>query len=209
MSAVRESGAAHIASVAESASSAASASFGRSTKKHQKVPSSTKKRKWSPKVKSSKAKKAKKSPPFVMSVDDPFEVHVSPTRVSFCVRGKPMPQQRDRFGWNGTRYNPSKPSQEAFAKVVHEFFQRHGEVFHFANATIDVKAFFFFPTPNNKASIKNTADVDNLCKFLLDCLNGVLYNDDGQVIRLVAEKSFGDDRGGNGYTIVSISACSE
>jgi Holliday junction resolvase RusA-like endonuclease len=58
-------------------------------------------------------------------------------------------------------------------------------------------------------SIKNTADVDNLCKFLLDCLNGVLYNDDGQVIRLVAEKSFGDDRGGNGYTIVSISACSE
>jgi Holliday junction resolvase RusA-like endonuclease len=51
--------------------------------------------------------------------------------------------------------------------------------------------------------------VDNLCKFLLDCLNGVLYNDDGQVIRLVAEKSFGNDRGGNGYTIVSISACSE
>ena len=52
--------------------------------------------------------------------------------------------------------------------------------------------------------------MDNLCKFLLDCLNGVLYNDDGQVIRLVAEKSFGDDRGGNGYTIiVSISACSE
>jgi hypothetical protein len=37
--------------------------------------------------------------------------------------------------------------------------------------------------------------VDNLCKFLLDCLNGVLYNDDGQVIRLVAEKSFGNDRG--------------
>jgi hypothetical protein len=126
MSAIPESGAAHIASVAESASSAASASFGCSTKKHQKVPSSTKKWKWSPKVKSSKAKKAKKSPPFVISVDDPFEVHhVSPTRVSFCVRGKP-PQQRDRFGWNGTRYNPSKPSQEAFANVVHEFFQCHG-----------------------------------------------------------------------------------
>jgi hypothetical protein len=39
-----------------------------------------------------------------------------------------MPQQRDRFGWNG----------KAFAKVVHEFFQRHGEVFHFANATKQV-----------------------------------------------------------------------
>jgi Holliday junction resolvase RusA-like endonuclease len=118
---------------------------------------------------------------------------------------RPMPQQCDQFSWNGTRYNPSKPSQEAFAKVVHEFFQLHSEVFHFVNATIDVKAFFFFPTPNNKASIKNTADVDNLCKFLLDCLN----NDDGQVIRLVAEKSFGNDRGGNGYTIVSILACPE
>jgi hypothetical protein len=52
--------------------------------------------------------------------------------------------RRDRFGWNGTQYYPSKPSQEAFAKVVHEFFQHHSEVFHFANATIDVKAFSFF-----------------------------------------------------------------
>jgi hypothetical protein len=103
-------------------------------------------------VKSSKAKKAKKSPLFVMSVDNLFKV--SPTRVSFCVHGKPMPQQRDRFGWNGTRYNPSKPSQEAFAKVVNEFFQCHGEVFHFANATIDVKDFFFFPTLNNKSRIQ-------------------------------------------------------
>ncbi len=82
-------------------------------------------------------------------------------------------------------------------------------MFHFANATIDVEAFFFFPTPNSKGSIKNTADVDNLCKFILDCRNGVLYNDDGQVIRIVAEKSFGNDRCGNGYTTVSISACSE
>jgi Holliday junction resolvase RusA-like endonuclease len=161
----------------------------------------------SPKVKSSKAKKAKKSLPFAMSVDDPFEV--SPTRVSFCVSGKPMPQQHDQLGWNRTRYNPCKLSQEAFAKVVHEFFQCHGEVFHFANATIDVKAFFFFPTPNNKGSIKNTANVDNLCKFLLDCLDSVLSNDDGQVIQLVAEKSFGDDCKENGYTSVSISACSE
>jgi Holliday junction resolvase RusA-like endonuclease len=142
-----------------------------------------------------------------MSVDNPFEV--GPTIVSFYVCGNPMPQQRDQFGWNGTQYNPSNPSQEAFAKVVHEFFQHDGEVFHFANETILVKAFFFFPTPNNKGIIKNRANVDNLCKFLLDCFNGVLYNDDGQVIRLLAEKSFGDDRDENGYTSVSISACSE
>jgi hypothetical protein len=80
MSAIPESGAAHIASVVESASLAASVSFDHSTKKHQKVLSLTKKRKWSP-----KAKKAKKSPLFVMSVDDPFEV--SPIRISFCVHG--------------------------------------------------------------------------------------------------------------------------
>ena len=116
-------------------------SIGCSTNKHQKVPSLTKKWKWIPNVKSAQAKKAKKSQLFVMSVDDPFEV--GPAIVSFCVCGKPMPQQCDQFGWNGTQYNPSKPSQQAFAKVVHEVFQHHCDVLHFANATINVSLFFF------------------------------------------------------------------
>jgi Holliday junction resolvase RusA-like endonuclease len=69
------------------------------------------------------------------------------------------------------------------------------------------KPFSFFQLRITKRVSRIQPMWTNLCKFLLDCLNGVLYNDDGQVIRLVAEKSFGDDRGGNGYTIVSISAC--
>lgn len=154
------------------------------------------------KGKSAKAKKPKKPSVFVVAVDDPFEA--SRTRVSFCVRGKPLPQQRDRFGYNGNRYNPSKPLQEAFAKAVREFFLSQGGVPHFGNTLIGVTASFYLPTPKNQGSIKNTADVDNLCKFILDSLNGILYNDDGQVVRLVAEKSFCDNRGGNGYTCVTI-----
>ena len=46
--------------------------------------------------------------------------------------------------------------------------------------------------------------MNNLCNFLLNCLNGVLCNDDGQVIRLVAEKSFGNDCHENGVASVSI-----
>ena len=87
---------------------------------------------------------------------------------------------------------------------MHELFHSGSEVSHFGNATINVYALFSFPTPKNKGSIKNMADIDNLCKFLLDSLNGVLYNNDRQVIRLVAEKSFCDDHSGNGYTSVSI-----
>jgi Holliday junction resolvase RusA-like endonuclease len=41
-------------------------------------------------------------------------------------------------------------------------------------------------------------DIDNLCKLVLDALNGVAYNDDGQVCVLLAEKRYigPDDQAG-------------
>jgi hypothetical protein len=51
-------------------------------------------------------------PKFESSHNDPFES--TPTRVSFIVRGKPLPQYRDKPGWNFTRYNPSKTNQKNF-----------------------------------------------------------------------------------------------
>ena len=53
-------------------------------------------------------------PKFESSHNDPFES--TPTRVSFIVRGKPLPQYRDKPGWNFTRYNPSKTNQKNFVK---------------------------------------------------------------------------------------------
>eukprot|EP00543_Licmophora_paradoxa_P006569 CAMPEP_0202455834 /NCGR_PEP_ID=MMETSP1360-20130828/13268_1 /ASSEMBLY_ACC=CAM_ASM_000848 /TAXON_ID=515479 /ORGANISM="Licmophora paradoxa, Strain CCMP2313" /LENGTH=60 /DNA_ID=CAMNT_0049075513 /DNA_START=266 /DNA_END=448 /DNA_ORIENTATION=- len=47
-------------------------------------------------------------------------------------------------------------------------------------------------------------DVDNLAKFVLDSLNGVLYHDDRQVVELIAIKRYDNDDMCRGKTIVKI-----
>lgn len=160
------------------------------------------------KKRTNKAKKPKKPPQFAISEQDPFEI--CDDAITFCIRGKPLPQSRDRMGWNGTRYNPSKRSQNGFGNVVMEACRTRasndvlvsGTLF--GDCKVEATVSFFFPTPKTTGKLQNTADIDNLLKFVFDALNGVLYNDDGQVVRVVAEKSFCGARGGNGYTCVTI-----
>ena len=144
-------------------------------------------------------------PKFESSHNDPFES--TPTRVSFIVRGKPLPQYRDKPGWNFTRYNPSKTNQKKFCQVAAELCPMIiGRVPTVgSDATVKVTAHFRFTLPK-MGLLKNTADIDNLSKFLLDACNKTFYGDDGQVVSLVADKAFDGSYGGAGYTIVTIEA---
>jgi Holliday junction resolvase RusA-like endonuclease len=47
-------------------------------------------------------------------------------------------------------------------------------------------------------------DVDNLSKFVLDALNGVLYKDDDQVVRLTATKVLHTEPSNTGKTVVTF-----
>jgi Holliday junction resolvase RusA-like endonuclease len=49
-------------------------------------------------------------------------------------------------------------------------------------------------------------DVDNLLKFVMDALNGVLYKDDAQVVKTVAYKLLDTERPCDGRTIVRFKA---
>jgi Holliday junction resolvase RusA-like endonuclease len=151
-----------------------------------------------------KKKKAKKSPPFQFDTRDPFAA--TGTSTTFCVRGKPLPQSRDRQGWNLTRYNPSKRLQNEFCQVASDLCQSHiGSVPSLGKeALVKVKVEFRFPSPKT-GLLKNTADIDNMCKFVLDALNTTFYGDDGQVSILLSDKAYDDGYGGNGYTMVTIS----
>jgi Holliday junction resolvase RusA-like endonuclease len=134
---------------------------------------------------------------------DPF--NASRTSVEFVVRGKPRPQYRDKPGWNFTRYNPSKTLQTQFCCIAVEQCLNHaGSVPNFgADARIKIEIHFRFPSPKT-GQIKNTADIDNLCKFILDACNETFYGDDGQVVCLYADKEYDDEYGGEGYTKVKI-----
>ena len=47
-------------------------------------------------------------------------------------------------------------------------------------------------------------DLDNLLKFIIDSMNGVIYHDDCQVVLLIANKVWADDVNSNGSTTVRV-----
>lgn len=155
--------------------------------------------------KKQKTNDKEEKPKFESSHNDPFES--TPTRVCFIIRGKPLPQYRDKPGWNFTRYNPSKKGQKNFRQVAAELCRSNIGRVPTVGCKVHVKVtcHFCFPFPR-KGLLKNTADIDNLSKFVLDACNKTFYGDDRHVVSLVADKAFDGSYGSAGYTIVTIEA---
>lgn len=111
----------------------------------------------------------------------------------FEIAGRPLSKRRPGQSKSGHRYNPNAKHEKDFRNALSwgtrnqlEGFTRHGEdvllvcsiTFHFKQASYkDVRR-----------QLRNSADVDNLCKFVLDAVKGVLYVDDKQVIEVNAKK---------------------
>jgi Holliday junction resolvase RusA-like endonuclease len=68
---------------------------------------------------------------------------------------------------------------------------------------MDIDITFFFPVPKNTPRARTSEmlsnilrpmkrpDIDNCQKLILDIMNGVVYEDDAQVVKLSAEKRYG------------------
>jgi hypothetical protein len=117
-------------------------------------------------------------------------------------------------------YNPSKADQvlfrEAFRLAVHHSEAIHGEqplrcidadsAVHADSVSVfAVTLHFLFPRPHShfhrgtddlKADaprhVGNVPDIDNLVKFVLDAINGLVFKDDKQVVELHSEKRYTD-----------------
>ena len=119
------------------------------------------------------------------------------------VPGKPEPMPRPRF-WQHV-VNTARPQQKAFAAVVKDQIvqARDGVVFG-RKDLLHVEICFFMRRPNTdfRGAIRGEGrlksnlshflvikpDIDNLSKFVLDALRGVLYVDDDQIVKLTAYK---------------------
>ncbi len=131
--------------------------------------------------------------------------------ITFSVPGDPVPQPRPRVSTAGgfaRAYVPKDHPIHAYRQAVAQAAKAagcepHGEP---VNVVID----FVFARPKSHlrksglragAPVLPRADLDNCAKGVLDSLNGVAWDDDSQVSRLVLEKSYGTE----GRTTVRIS----
>lgn len=142
----------------------------------------------------------------------------------FEVLGKPQTQPRPRFNRaTGRAYKARRAtaSEKAFQEAVKKFHRRtnftalpadsdvvlHLE-FHLARPKSHYQGNKFGNPlkPNATRLARMGGDLDNFVKFTMDALNGIIYQDDKQVIALHAKKVIADE--GIAKTVVkAISDC--
>jgi Holliday junction resolvase RusA-like endonuclease len=123
--------------------------------------------------------------------------------LTFTVPGEPVPQPRPRVSTRGgfaRAYVPAKHPVHAYRDAIAAAARAAGAGVH--GEPVSVVIDFVWERPKShmrKSGIKPDApvlprpDLDNTTKAVLDSLNGVAWEDDSQVQRLVVEKSYGPE----------------
>lgn len=99
--------------------------------------------------------------------------------VSFTVPGKPQGKQRPRLGKGGRVYTPSATKRYEHMVAWAALGARPREWSKQGRFVVEVTMYF--------ADLRRR-DVDNVLKGILDGMNGVLYEDDSQVVAASAIK---------------------
>lgn len=126
------------------------------------------------------------------------------TPLTVHVVGPPVPKARPRVttvGGFARAYTPKTTAD--FEKRVAEECRRQLRLNRPLSGPVEVTMRFVLPVPTSwpkwkqQAAIVNdivptgTPDLDNLEKSVKDGMNGVVYEDDGQIVRQSAEKRYG------------------
>ena len=136
--------------------------------------------------------------------------------LQWSVEGKPIPQKRHRHTYAGRVYDPCTEAKRVFLQSTRQVCPLSTPL----AGPLNVEMLFEFPRPKShvrkggllRASAPTqhtqTPDIDNLAKFVMDALNGACFEDDKQVVRLVARKRWAPP-GKPGRTVVSICATAD
>lgn len=122
--------------------------------------------------------------------------------ISLKIPGKPIAKKRPRFARRGNfvkTYNDQETEEGLF--LFHVRGQWKGEP---KPGAIMLQLTFVMPIPKgvsgkkrllmNDGAIRHTKkpDLDNMIKFVKDCLNGEAWHDDSQVCFIIADKRYGE-----------------
>jgi len=128
-------------------------------------------------------------------------------KIFFTIYGKAIAQKRARTteGMRGV-YNPSKKDMLSLAREIErEAFKEDFQMIE--NEPVEIRIKWHVLRPGSKTLPKKKfsalkilhwlfpttkPDIDNLIKMLFDAANGILWHDDKQVVRVIAEKVYTD-----------------
>ena len=105
----------------------------------------------------------------------------------------PLPKERPRFSTRGGQVRTYTPSKTvAFESFIARSAKAQLLKLKPITGLISASLFFEFKRPKRTKLLTPKKDIDNLCKSVLDALNGVLFVDDTQVVDLLANKKWSD-----------------
>ena len=127
--------------------------------------------------------------------------------ISFTIEGVPVPKGRPRFTRSGHTYTPDTTRKyEALVTARAKEAMIGKRKIEKPNAVrVDILA--IFPVPSSWSKKRRTAalqgvehrvskpDLDNVQKAILDGMNGIVFEDDSQVIDSRTRKAYGPEPG--------------
>ena len=169
------------------------------------------------------------------TVEDFIEERCATGRsISFVVTGDPFSQARARIAQSRAppayrmrphMYDPSSRQKIAYANIVRTTMQQYGlnTPYFAADEPITIRVQFVLPrrrqdlqsyggntvlSPDAQGFPRNK-DIDNMLKFVMDALQGVLYENDVTITKAIVSKLFSVDADAVGWTDVRFSSSSQ
>jgi Holliday junction resolvase RusA-like endonuclease len=124
-------------------------------------------------------------------------------KIKFTIQGEPFGKERPRMCRHGFKvftYTPAKTTNYE-NKIRKEFGEKVGVRFK-EKIPLEVKIIAYYSIPQHVSKElarkmigglvlpTKKPDADNVCKVILDALNGVCYADDVQVCKIMIEKFY-------------------
>lgn len=121
-------------------------------------------------------------------------------KILFIVPGTPVPKGRPRFTRQGRTYTPAKT--KSYEEQIAILSKEAMDGLEPLKTPVAVLVTVFFPVPASYSAKRRNAclageerhtkrpDLDNVVKAITDGMNGVVYEDDSQIVRIGATKEY-------------------
>lgn len=126
--------------------------------------------------------------------------------ITITIPGDPIPKLRPRFTKQGITYDKQHLQKSAIKLTIRRILQdRFKEIAFPISGRVNCEFYFYMPIPESLSKKDKTLilwnafehiskpDCDNLAKFYLDCMSGIVYEDDRKIYRLSILKRYDEE----------------